>query len=69
MITTKSLRCSLAQQFDLTNQHLVCFPNDPQASLNNLLVDIQQPKLEANQWQRPFKLDPCLLLEVTPQLD
>ena len=41
-------------------------PNDPQASLNNLLVEIQWPRLEANQWLRSFMLDPRLLLEVTP---
>ena len=26
----------------------VCFPNDPQAPLNNLLIDIQRPRLKAN---------------------
>ena len=46
----------------------MCFLNDPQASLNNLLVDIQRPRLEANQWLRSFLLDPRLLLEVTPTI-
>jgi len=42
-----------------TSELCVCvFPNDPQASLNNLLVDIQRPRLEANQWLRSFLLDP-----------
>lgn len=44
----------------------MCIPSDRQASLNNLLIDIQQPILEANQWLRSFLLDPHLLLEVTP---
>ena len=46
----------------------MCFPNEPQASLNNILVDIQRDKLEANQWLRSFQLDPHLLLKVTPTI-
>ena len=57
-------RCSASenQTFELS----VCLPSDPQASLNNILVDIQRPRLEANQWLKSFMLDPRFLLEVTP---
>lgn len=44
------------------------FSKCPSSLLNNLLVDIQWPRLKANQWLRSFFLDPCLLLEVTPTL-
>ena len=50
----------------MLDSEIFTFPNDPQASLNNLPVVIQCPRLEANQWLRSFLLDPRLLLEVTP---